>query len=438
VQACRKEDRFFLILDEADDYQRSAIDGPQTQIEQAHTELWVEGRPLIVAAVTATMLPLFTSEMYESVTGEDVFITKQDDYSGVLDMVPFKDRDGHMIVIPPNALVPKNLFMCPELTRFYEAAAKTPKALLLDVISPRVTAEGNNVVRSKKIQELFPHVCFVVVDGSNSRVLRPGHVNFDEPRKLTDVKIGDVLDELDKEMPLAPIFVLGYSKMERSISYRTSMRIPTHMSVNIGGTLAFERLIQTLGRGTGRHFPAGHKVVVLSNGLDFDAARAYVRFQSKLVEKMKEDEDITVADIIDEHTFKDEENFWAFNVRSVAQKRAARSWRFKIKREPFQRHGPHREGFRAVLDWWRTQADVDAEVILWCEVLVDIFRDDYPEDKLTLDELVIAVRERVEDDDDTCGAKLLNRALAALVKTKLVVKSGVKRWMWNDVCGREW
>jgi hypothetical protein len=48
------------------------------------------------------------------------------------------------------------------------------------------------------------------------------------------------------------------------------------MSVNIGGTLSFERLIQTLGRCTGRGFPVGHQVTILSNGLDFDAARAFV------------------------------------------------------------------------------------------------------------------------------------------------------------------
>ena len=170
-----------------------------------------------------------------------MFFTKQDNYSGVLDTVPFTDCDGYMIVIPSDGHVPapKNCYMCPEVWAFYKAAAETPKALLLDVMSPRVLATANNFERSKIIQARFKHVCFVVVTGSEIRVLKPRKQDFGAPRKLNSVKIGDVLTELDKEMPRTPIFVLGYSKMERSISYRADARVPTHMAVSIGGELLF-------------------------------------------------------------------------------------------------------------------------------------------------------------------------------------------------------
>jgi len=420
---------FFLILDEADDYERSPKNGPQTQIEQAHAELWRDGMPLLVAGVTATMPPLFTSEMYASVTGEDVFFTKQDNYSGVLDTVHFKDHEGNMVVIPHNATGPKNSYMCPEVWKFYEAASKTKRALLLDVMSPRVLAAANNFERSKLIQERFPNVCFVVVTGTDSFVLRPGHEDFEEPRKLNEVKVGAVLTELDKEMGNTPIFVLGYSKMERSISYRADGRVPTHMTVSIGGTMSFERLIQTLGRCTGRHFPAGHKVVVLSNGLDYDAARAYVRFQSSLVKQMRRHKESTVADIIENHTFKDEENFWAFTVRTVAQKRAARSWLFNLNREEFEIDGDHRGGFRAAYKC------VNWSAILWHEQLIDIFLK-HGGRFLSLATLREGVNERLKEDG--CSETLLRKSLAALVREKLVVKckSGMT-WMWNDVGCRE-
>jgi hypothetical protein len=232
--------------------------------------------------------------------------------------------------------------------------------------------------------------------------------------------------------------VLGYSKMERSISYRCKRRLPTHMAVDLGPTLSFERLIQTLGRCTGRHVPRGHSVTVLSNGLDYDASRAYIRFQNKLIELMKADPTKTVYDIVDTHTFADTESFWAFNRRTVAQKRAKRSSWFTINREPFDLYGPHREGFR-------TAFDTVTQSYWYMEELFRIFQE-YPSDMLTLSVLMEKVKEKLaenarkqDEDEEPCSETLLNSSLMALVKAKFVVKGsgGSKKWMWNDVDGRD-
>eukprot|EP00037_Helgoeca_nana_P032988 m.416240 g.416240 ORF g.416240 m.416240 type:complete len:690 (+) comp29892_c0_seq1:131-2200(+) len=422
---------FFLIFDEADDYERSP-EGPMiTKLEAAQHDLWEHGKPLIVSAVTATMLPLFTNERYESVKGSDLFVTAANDYFGVLETKPFRTLDGKMVCIPTGATTVKTNFLCPELWAFYEQASKNPKALLLDVISPRVWAAGNNRTRALLIQKRFPNVCFIVITGSEIMVLRPGDATFSSSQRLRDTEISDVLTKIDTENKGAPIFVLGYSKMERSMSYRSDQRLPTHMTVDIGKRLSFERLIQTLGRCTGRFVPPGHRVSVLTNGLDYDAAKAYIRFQMKLISLMVTSPTKTAGAIITEHTFADEESFWAFNTRPVAQQRAKRSSFFKIKREAFDYAADHREGFRVAFD------DVNGKNHLWLSELFDTFLQ-FPETELSLATLVKNVKERLSDDDQ-CSPALLKKTLAVLTKKQLIVKmkGGGDTWMWNDVDVRE-
>jgi hypothetical protein len=160
---------------------------------------------------------------YELVTGTDVFFTGAENYTGLLETKPFR-REGRMVVIPPRAAVQSTDYLCDELMQFYEAAAATPKALLLDVVSPRVRAPGNNRDRSKLIKKYLeskpdlPRVCFMVVSGGSISVLKPESNEF-EDHSLRELKVGKVLETLDKKMPATPIFVLGYTKMERSISY---------------------------------------------------------------------------------------------------------------------------------------------------------------------------------------------------------------------------
>jgi hypothetical protein len=211
------------------------------------------------------------------------------------------------------------------------------------------------------------------------------------------------------------------------------------MAVDLGPTLSFERLIQTLGRCTGRRVPDGHSVTILSNGLDYDASRAYIRFQDKLIELMKADPTKTVYDIIDSHTFADTESFWAFNRRTVAQKRAKRSSWFTIKREKFDYDAPHREGFRTAFEYTAGQN------YLYVEDLFATFQE-YPSEMLTLSVLKKKVEEKlaeraIEQGEDVkpCSKTLLNSSLSALVKAKFVerLQGHHTQWRWNDVDGRD-
>jgi hypothetical protein len=141
---------------------------------------------------------------------------------------------------------------------------------------------------------------------------------------------------------------------------------------------------------------------------------------------MKESPERTVTDVIGEHTFADEENFWAFNVRTVAQKRANRSLFFTINREVSQLDKPHREGCRSVM------AHVGKNV--WANDLFVIFGEN-PSAKLTLEVL----QSKIPDYSKQPVPTFLRTGLRALVDARLVVKyqGSPCQWMWNDVDGRD-
>lgn len=441
----------FLAFDEADDYERSPEDDQKhnLQLERGLADLWDKGIPLLVVAATATMMPLLSNPRYQSITGHDFFMTYTTGYYGVEDFESFRNDSGEMVVIPPGTLSNKNLNLCSEMLEFYRAAATTPKALLLDITTPWVTAKGNNFERSVKIRKhlrdgIHRDVVFVVVTGQHIKVLKPDDEVFTDEFLVRDKEIGDVLKELDSKLADIPIFVLGYSKMERGMSFRSDGRVVTHMVVNLGATLSYERLGQTWGRATGMDFPAGHKVVVLTTGTDWDSLRAYLRFQQKLIQLMRGDRynGFTLKRILEEHTFDDEENFWSFSKRTVAQKRAKRSSTFAIKnRGPLDLWGEHRQGLQATLRGLPDDQQYINELIL-------VFFND-PGTLHTVADLQKKVAAKLESDpvdEDQLDVHqtrprpvsrtFLKRALKELVKAKIVDKDKSDKYWFNDVDSR--
>ena len=111
-----------------------------------------------------------------------------------------------------------------------------------------------------------------------------------------------------------PVAVLGYTRLLRGESFRSSAvappppppggagagagagaglecLVPTHMLCGLGDRHSFENLVQMAGRATGnfrRELAAnGHEAVtVLAGWRDFDAARAYLRFQRELAARI--------------------------------------------------------------------------------------------------------------------------------------------------------
>lgn len=105
--------------------------------------------------------------------------------------------------------------------------------LLLDISSPYVTAPGNVKVKAEAVQrELLNDrgvdIVVVNITASGLSYKVPGKKwDHEKHRKST---VGKLLNYIDKVYGLAmPVFIFGYSKMRRGISFRSAKRVPTHM-----------------------------------------------------------------------------------------------------------------------------------------------------------------------------------------------------------------
>lgn len=62
--------------------------------------------------------------------------------------------------------------------------------------------------------------------------------------------VGNLLNFIDNKYGLAmPVFIFGYTKMCRGISFRSNKRVPTHMVMSMGKGHNCSTIIQTIGRG---------------------------------------------------------------------------------------------------------------------------------------------------------------------------------------------
>ena len=101
--------------------------------------------------------------------------------------------------------------------------------------------------------------------------------------------IGDLLDDVEKSRGDAPVAIFGYSQMIRGESFRNNRRVPTHIIVALGGAQTVDKLVQCVGRASGEFrtqlrrngFPNG--VTLLMPYSDYDAVKAYLKFQQEVV-----------------------------------------------------------------------------------------------------------------------------------------------------------
>ena len=281
---------------------------------------------------------------------------------------PLTDANGDCAFLQHGELTSKDAYINGKVIKLYEHAIAYGKgALLLDISSPRVTAAGNIFDKGATLRRDCPklaNMCMVAMSASEIRVLSPKSGTWSSPfwgDKARFGSIAAVLAELDDDRPGndhyvgigVPVAVIGYSKMERCVSFRTKHRVPTHLLEAITKGFSVDRLVQTLGRLT-HLFPPEHvkgsdgqkrPVVVLANGPDWDTARAYVRFQKKAIELMSTTGK-TFQDVLANHVFDDCENFRNMSQRPVGNKKAERDEHLQFKHKPFEPDGEHRKGYR--------------------------------------------------------------------------------------------
>ena len=105
----------------------------------------------------------------------------------------------------------------------------------MDCPNNRVWAENNVTQKAVYVHDRYQHIAVLVYTGEGIKARYPNQSfwnHFD--RKFG---IGSVLKSIDDD-PLyglkTPVFVFGFSKMRRGISFRSGQRVPTHFVLQLG------------------------------------------------------------------------------------------------------------------------------------------------------------------------------------------------------------
>ena len=122
-----------------------------------------------------------------------------------------------------------------------------------------------------------------------------------------------------------PIFVFGYSLMRRSISYRGTYDVPTHILLQMGGGHNIENVVQALGRATfiGRELLNKNgfdHVKVLMTKNDFNMARCYQNFVKEVDKRARRGQKVFDAINGTVEELPDEANFLQWTVRRTGMR----------------------------------------------------------------------------------------------------------------------
>ena len=290
---------FFLAVDECDSMYRT-YDRRQ-KMEIKYDELMSFGPACLRVMISATLMPIIPCLIEESETSNTspsvrlYQIEAIDEYVGLEDLKPlevggtrvfleqndlkhsvgvainnssreeekFDEEDDNFEIVAIDPETRKQGRAIPyadgKVMKLYTDAARRVDGrkgvLLLDCTSPRVFADGN--VREKA--ELVQTWCkddqnssIVVITftgrGISKRICGEDWIEYDK-----SVEIGEVIEEIDGDEKAGldmPIFVFGFLKLRRGISYRSNGRVPTHFVVSLGRGHNAMNVIQAMGRAT--------------------------------------------------------------------------------------------------------------------------------------------------------------------------------------------
>ncbi|CAB9507760.1 expressed unknown protein [Seminavis robusta] len=226
-------------------------------------------------------------------------------------------------------------YTCAKTMLLYRDALSDPDkkkgVLVLDATGPRAWVPGNIFEKAVCIQDTFRQekrdIAIVIFVGDGIYYRRPG---FEQGRCVKGRTIGTVIEQLDRELGLeVPIFVFGWLKMQRCISFRSNQRVPTHFVLHLGARFSIESVIQARGRGTGNFKDVleanGHDCVTILEPKEHrQACRKYYGYQGEVHDKMESGENSQDAIVGKGSEFSDEANFFRHTNRRVGQRKDLR------------------------------------------------------------------------------------------------------------------
>ena len=220
-----------------------------------------------------------------------------------------------------------------EHTNELTASLSTKKqgVLALIVTNPRVYAEGNIFTQATCIQNKFCNqgrkFVALVVSGRGAYFRFPEfkHGRFIKKSLKT---VSEIINEIDKKVGLeVPIFIFGYSRLCRCVSFRSDLRVPTHMILARGKATGLEDYIQALGRATFNGLSVlrnnGHcNVTILTNQDDFNSTKSYYCFVQELcIQTSRNPYNIIAAIENTEQKYPNGANFFKRTNRKIGRRR---------------------------------------------------------------------------------------------------------------------
>lgn len=175
---------------------------------------------------------------------------------------------------------------------------KRKGVLVLDCTCPRMYAEVNITDKANAVRDHYGDLIVITYKGSGISVRYPNNEDWE---KITGKTISEVLEDIDAQYGLKkPVFIFGFIKMCRGISFRSAKRVPTHMVVSLGRGHNSSTVLQTIGRATfnGKSIleENGWKTVkVLTTESDLNTSRKTQQFISEVHKRMKDGDTLAEA-----------------------------------------------------------------------------------------------------------------------------------------------
>jgi hypothetical protein len=273
-----RDRKFIIVVDECDTFFRTK--NKDQQMEKAFQCL-LNMKPSLTIMISATPIPLVLDIVSEGVgSGELTFFNVEpiSDYIGLDQFQPLKVDDNE-IYLEQNELSLNSAikfgdkeipYANDSVKAFYDDALSMSEqskgVLLLDCSCPRVYAHSNVFQKAALVQEMYRQegksIVVITYTGKGLKMKLP-NCRWESKENFL---ISDLIEDIDKDKHYGlsmPIFIFGFSKMRRGISYRSSQRVPTHMLVSLGRGHNAMNVVQTMGRAT-----FNGKAILEQNGIN--------------------------------------------------------------------------------------------------------------------------------------------------------------------------
>jgi hypothetical protein len=175
--------------------------------------------------------------------------------------------------------------------------------LVLDCTDSRVYAEGNVFQKAARVQDFYysqGQDIFVIVNVGRGAFYRPPGQK--SGKRCSNVrKVAEVISAVDSEYGIEiPVFIFGYSRMKRCVSYRSSLRVPTRVVIYMGQGYSIENLVQSLGRATfnGNDLLASNdhsSVTCLMESQDFAVVKKHIAYVQEIQRRLDQGETLDEA-----------------------------------------------------------------------------------------------------------------------------------------------